>query len=100
MFPQRSRSTGSPTLPCTRLHCSSDSLPSRQANQPAPGHRGLVRPVVVEEQVHVQVTGHLGLDQVEEATEFSTAITTKVAVKDGARLRIERGTQRRRAAAD
>jgi hypothetical protein len=42
------------------------------ANQPSMNQRGLVSPVVVEDQVEVEIPGHVGIDGVEEFSELGS----------------------------
>ena len=45
-------------------------MEARALGQPAPDHRRLVRAVVVEDEVDVEVRGHVRLDRVEELAEL------------------------------
>src|SRR5438093_10358163 len=62
--------------------------------KPVPNERRLVGTVVVHDDVHVEVTGDLRLDQIEELTELDRAMPLMKLGNDLTRLRVERGEQR------
>src|SRR5712692_472707 len=64
--------------------------------EPVPNERRFVGAVVVHDDVHVEVTRDLRLDQVEELTELDRAMTLMKLRDDLTGLRVERGEQRGR----
>ena len=72
---------------------------ARPFREPATDERRLVRRVVVENQMDVEVARHGRVDRVEEAAEFARAMPRVTFADDAAGPHIERGKQRRRAMA-
>ena len=71
----------------------------RVAREPPPHARRLVRAVVVQDQMDVEVRRHLGIDRVEELQELLTPMTPMPFADDLARGDVERGEQCGRAVA-
>src|SRR3990172_5196096 len=67
---------------------------ARVARQPAPDERCLVGPVVVDDQVHLQVGGDLGVDAPQELPELDRAVPAVRLADDLAAHDVERGEER------
>src|SRR5688572_21309114 len=70
-------------------------MKSRVASEPAAHARCLVGAVVVEDQMHVEVRWHLGLDRLEELEELLTPMPPMTLADDFAGGDVEGGKQRR-----
>jgi hypothetical protein len=66
---------------------------ARPFRQPVPNQRHLMRPVVVHDQMHVEVARHRGINGVQELPELSRAMSLMKLRDQLTRLHIERGKQ-------
>ena len=66
------------------------NVEARTLGQPAMDQGGLVRPVVVHDQVDVETGRDVGVDSVEKLTELPRAMAAMTLADDGASLAIER----------
>src|SRR5437016_2053610 len=67
----------------------------RMTHEPVPHTGGLVGPIVVEDQMHVKIRRHAGVDRLEKLEKFLAAVTSMTLDEDGAGSNIERGEQGR-----
>jgi len=74
-------------------------VPARTLGEPATNQFGLVARRVVHDDVHVEISGHVALDFVEELAELLSAVARHAFTDDRSRFHVERGEQRRRAMA-
>ena len=74
-------------------------VPARTLGEPAADQFGLVARRVVHDDVHVEISGHVALDFVEELAELLGAVARHAFADDRPRFHVERGEQRRRAVA-
>ena len=70
------------------------TMKSRMAHEPPSHARRFVRPVVVEDQMHVEIRGHAGVDRLEELQELLAPMPAMTLADDLARRDIQRGKQR------
>src|SRR5689334_3891238 len=69
----------------------------RMADEPAADRRRLMRAVVVEDQMNVEIGGYAHVDRLEEPQEFLAAMPPMTLADDFAGRHVERCEQRRRA---
>jgi hypothetical protein len=74
-------------------------VPARTLGEPTADQFGLVARRVAHDDVHVEISGHVALDFVEELAELLGAVARHAFADDRSRFHIERGEQRRRAVA-
>src|SRR5262245_5275301 len=69
-------------------------VPARPLGQPTADQRRLVRGVVVDDEMNIQIARHVRLDLVEEFAELGGAMARKASADDPACGNVERGEQR------
>src|SRR6188474_3087828 len=74
-------------------------MPARAFGEPVADALGLVGAGIVDDQMDVEIVGHLGFDRIEELAELLSAMAAKAPPDHLAGLHIERGEQRQRAMA-
>src|SRR5262245_54247784 len=74
-------------------------MESRMSNEPSPYAWRFVRPVVVEDQVDIEVRGDVGVNRLQELQELLTPMSPMAFADDLAARNIERRKQRGRAMA-
>lgn len=72
---------------------------ARVSQHPTMDHLGLVRAVVVHDQVHVEVGGHLAVDKIEELAELAGSVAAMAGSDHLSSRNIQRREQRRSAVA-
>ena len=74
-------------------------METRSFGQPAMNRSGFVRGIIVENQMDLKSSGHLGIDGVEEFAKFDGSMPTMELTDDFTALSIQGGKQRGRAMA-
>ena len=72
---------------------------TRTVPPPVANQLGLVRGGIVEDQVHFQVIGYVGVEGVQEGAELLAAVALLAGANHRARLHVERGKEVQRAVA-
>ena len=75
-------------------------MEARVSQQPALDQRGLVGPVVVEDEMDLQFLRHVVVDRVEKLSKLDAAVASMMLGDDLAALDVERGEERRGAVTD
>ena len=74
-------------------------METRSFGQPAMNRSGFVHGIIVENQMDLKSSGHLGIDGVEELAKLDGSMPTMELTDDGTALSIQGGEQRGRAMA-